>query len=192
MPTQNYPPDSGPYANASEEDKKKRLGAMTALWQSDTERRLKRKDQATLLKSMGLDEYRYSVWLRFPEWDRSAVVGQVVALPASSAPDSQRQESGFNASGPLLFSAWRRDPLLKSMPDWKQHLAQETVFNIMVRITPGSLGEGTKWAVMMPREMIPRYKPGWPTQKEWVTWTQRFDWISVAVGFIRSMLDTLA
>jgi hypothetical protein len=186
MTTQNYPPASGPFASLSEEDKKKRLDAMVGLWQRDTGRLLQREGQDVFLKSQGLDEYRYSVWLRFPEWERSAVVGQVVSLPAP-----QRPEQSPDATGPLLFSAWRRDPLLKSLPDWKEQLAKETVFNIIVRLTPGSLGEGTKWAVMMPKEMIPRYRPGWPTQKEWVTWTRSFDWLSVAVGFIRSMLDTL-
>lgn len=39
--------------------------------------------------------------------------------------------------------------------------------------------------------MIPRYKPGWPKQQEWVAWTRGFDWVSVAVGFIRAMLDTM-
>ncbi|HVB72087.1 MAG TPA: hypothetical protein VNE38_00880 [Ktedonobacteraceae bacterium] len=43
----------------------------------------------------------------------------------------------------------------------------------------------------MPVEMIPRYKPGWPTQQEWVVWTHSFDWLSVAVMFIRAMLDDL-
>jgi len=41
----------------------------------------------------------------------------------------------------------------------------------------------------MPKEMIPRYKPGWPTQQEWVTWTRSFDWLAIAVPFIRAMLD---
>jgi hypothetical protein len=53
------------------------------------------------------------------------------------------------------------------------------------------LGEGVKWATVMPKEMIPRYKPGWPTQQEWVAWTRSFDWLSAAVPFIRAMLDTL-
>ncbi len=30
---------------------------------------------------------------------------------------------------------------------------------------------------------------GWPTQQEWVAWTRSFDWLSVAVGFIRELLD---
>jgi hypothetical protein len=77
------------------------------------------------------------------------------------------------------------------MPDWKIHLPNENVFNISVRITSGGLGEGSKWAVVMPKEMIPRYKPGWPTQQEWVNWTHSFDWLSIAVGFIRAMLDSL-
>ncbi len=182
MQTQNYPPDSGAFAHLSTEEKKKRLDAMVRLWQSDTERRLEREGYRAFINAMGLDEYRYSVWLRFPEWERSAVVGQVVTLghSQSGAPED-----------PALFSIWRRDPLLKSMPDWKIQLPEETVFNISVRITPGGLGEGSKWAVVMPKEMIPRYKPGWPTQQEWVSWTRSFDWLSVAVGFIRIMLDSM-
>jgi len=182
MQTQNYPPDSGAFAHLSTEEKKKRLDAMVRLWQSDTERRLEREGYRAFINVMGLDEYRYSVWLRFPEWERSAVVGQVVTLghSQSGAPED-----------PALFSIWRRDPLLKSMPDWKIQLPKETVFNISVRITPGGLGEGSKWAVVMPKEMIPRYKPGWPTQQEWVAWTRSFDWLSVAVGFVRAMLDSM-
>ncbi len=182
MQTQNYPPDSGAFAHLSTEEKKKRLDAMVRLWQSDTERRLEREGYRAFINAMGLDEYRYSVWLRFPEWERSAVVGQVVTLghSQSGAPED-----------PALFSIWRRDPLLKSMPDWKIQLPEETVFNISVRITPGGLGEGSKWAVVMPKEMIPRYKPGWPTQQEWVSWTRSFDWLSVAVGFIRIMLYSM-
>ena len=179
MQAQQYPPDSGPLANLSEEDKRKRLDAMVKIWQSDTERRVKREGNETAIKSMGLDEYRYSVSLRFPEWQRSAVVGQVLALQRSQSPEH-----------PTLFSIWRRDPLLRTMPDWKEHLPNENVFNITVRITPGALGEGTRWAVMMPKEMIPRYKPGWPTQQQWVAWTRSFDWLSVGVGFIRAMLDS--
>jgi len=174
MQTQHYPPDHGSLANLSEEDKKKRLNAMVKIWQSNTERRIEREE--AFITSLGLDEYRYSVWLRFPEWERSAVVGQVLALRGTS---------------PTLFSIWRRDPLLKSMPDWKIQLPEETVFNLSVRITPGGLGEGSKWAVVMPKEMIPRYRPGWPTQREWVAWTRSFDWVSIAVGFVRTMLDSL-
>jgi hypothetical protein len=48
-----------------------------------------------------------------------------------------------------------------------------------------------KWATVMPKEMIPRYKPAWPTQQEWVTWTRSFDWLFVAVPFIRAMLDAM-
>ena len=80
--------------------------------------------------------------------------------------------------------------LLKTLPDWKHHLPTENVFNLSVRITPGGLGEGTKWAMVMPKEMIARYRPGWPTQKEWVDWTRSFDWLSLAVPFIRMMLDS--
>jgi len=61
----------------------------------------------------------------------------------------------------------------------------------MVRISPGGLGEGVKWVIVMPKEMIPRYKAGWPTQQEWVNWTRSFDWLSVAVPFIRAMLDAM-
>jgi hypothetical protein len=43
----------------------------------------------------------------------------------------------------------------------------------------------------MPRDMVPRYRPGWPTQQEWVAWTRSFDWLSVAVGFIRALLDEM-
>ena len=127
-----------------------------------TKRRLEREGYREFIKAMGLDEYRYSVWLRFPEWQRSAVVGQVITL--------KRSENGA-PEDPALFSIWRTDLLLKTMPDWKLHLPKETVFNICIRLTPGGLGEGSKWAVVMPKEMIPRYKPGWPTQQEWVDWT---------------------
>ncbi len=184
MNEQSYPPASGPFAHLSEAEKKKRLDAMVSLWQSDTTRRREREDPESFIKTMGLDEYRYAVWLRFPEWERSAVVGQVIALPRTS------EHSSSLAAKPILFSMWRREPLLKGMPDWKERLPRENVFNISVRITPGGLGEGSKWAVVMPKEMIPRYKPGWPTQQEWVAWTRSFDWLSLGVGFIRAMLDT--
>jgi hypothetical protein len=169
-------------ASLNEEDKKKRLDALVRIWQSDTERRLEREGYRGFLAATGLDEYRYSVWLRFPEWERSAVVGQVIAL--------RRSQSGA-PEDPVLFSIWRRDPLLKALPDWKKYLPNENVFNITVRITPGGLGEGSKWAVVMPKEMIPRYRPAWPTQQEWISWTRSFDWLSVAIGFIRAMLDSL-
>ena len=182
MPTAQYPPNTGPHADLGEEEKKKRLDAMVRIWQGDTERRIEREGYRTFITAAGLDEYRYSVWLRFPEWERSAVVGQVITL--------QRSQSGA-PEDPTLFSIWRRDPLLKTMPDWKMHLPNENVFNITVRITPGGLGEGTRWATVMPKEMIPRYKPGWPTQQEWVEWTRSFDWLSVGVMFIRAMLDSL-
>ena len=177
-----YPSNTGPYAHLSEEEKKKRLDTMVRLWQSDTERRIEREGYRTFITASGLDEYRYSVSLRFPEWERSAVVGQVLNL--------HRSESGA-PEDPALFSIWRHDPSLMIMPDWKIQLPNENVFNLMVHITPGALGEGTKWATVMPKEMIPRYKPGWPTQQQWVAWTRTFDWLSVAVGFIRAMLDTL-
>jgi len=182
MQARQYPPDTGPYANLSEEEKKKRLDAMVRIWQRDTERRIEREGYRAFISADGLDEYRYAVWMRFPEWERSAVVGQVVTL--------RRSQSGA-PEDPALFSIWRHDPLLKTMPDWKTNLPGELVFNIMVRITPGGLGEGVKWATVMPREMIPRYKPGWPTQQEWVAWTRQFDWLSVAVMFIRAMLDMM-
>ena len=182
MPATQYPPNYGPYANLGEEEKKKRLDAMVRIWQSDTERRIEREGYREFIKAAGLDEYRYSVWLRFPEWERSAVVGQVITL--------RRSQSG-SPEDPALFSIWRRDPLLRGMPDWKVQLPNENVFNISVRITPGGLGEGSKWVVVMPKELIPRYKPGWPTQQDWVVWTRSFDWLSIGVGFIREMLDSL-
>jgi hypothetical protein len=182
MHAKQYPPDTGPYASLGEEEKKRRLDAMVRIWQSDTEHRIERDGYRSFIRMTGLDEYRYSVWMRFPEWERSAVVGQVATL--------RRSQSGA-PEDPALFSLWRRDPLLKGMPDWKVLLPAENVFNIMVRITPGGLGEGVKWATVMPREMIPRYKPAWPTQQEWVVWTRSFDWLSVAVRFIRAMLDGL-
>ncbi|GAC1404717.1 MAG: hypothetical protein NVS4B12_17090 [Ktedonobacteraceae bacterium] len=179
MQKQQYPPpNSGPLATLSEVDKKKRLDAMVKIWQSDTERRFAREGAQAVLQAMGLDEYRYAISLRFPEWERAAVVGQVLAV-----------QQGESSETPTLLSVWRRDPLLRGIPDWKEQLPNETVFNIAVRITPGGLGEGSKWAVVMPKEMIPRYKPGWPTQQEWVTWTRSFDWLSVGIGFIRAMLD---
>ena len=182
MQERQYPPNKGPYASLSDEEKKKRLDAMVRIWQDDTERRVEREGYRTFITALGLDEYRYSVWMRFPEWERAAVVGQVVTL--------RRSESGA-PEDPALFTIWRRDPLLKTMPDWKVQLPKENVFNIMVRITPGGLGEGVKWATVMPKELIPRYKPGWPKQQDWVTWTRAFDWLSIAVPFIRAMLDKL-
>src|SRR5947207_14043564 len=108
MQPTNYPPDTGPLANLSEEEKKKRLDAMVRIWQGDSERRLEREGYRAFITAMGLDEYRYSTWLRFPEWKRSAVVGQVITL--------RRSQSGA-PEDPALFTAWRRDPLLKTMPD---------------------------------------------------------------------------
>ena len=182
MQEKQYATDSGPYAKLSADEKKKRLHAMVRIWQSDTEKRIEREGYRAFIQACGLDQYRYSVWMRFPEWDRSAVVGQVVTLrpSASGAPED-----------PALFSIWRRDPLLQSLPDWKIQLPNENVFNITVRITPGGLGEGVQWATVMPKELIPRYRPGWPTQREWVAWTRSFDWLSVAVPFVRAMLDAL-
>src|SRR5207247_7268684 len=62
------------------EEKKKRLDAMVRIWQSDSERRIEREGYRTFIQAVGLDQYRYSVWLRFPEWERTAVVGQVITL----------------------------------------------------------------------------------------------------------------
>ncbi len=182
MQAKPYPSNTGPLAQLSSEDKQKRLDAMVKIWQSDTEKRCQPEQLPTFIAANGLDEYRYVVWLRFPEWERAVVVGQVITL--------QQQASGDVL--PVLFNQWRREPLLRSMPDWKQHLPNENVFNISVRITPGGLGEGSKWAVVMPKELIPRYRPSWPTQQEWVAWTRSFDWLSVGTGFIRSLLDALS
>jgi hypothetical protein len=182
MQAKQYPPDTGPYANLSEEKKKNRLDAMVRIWQRDTERRIERDGYQTFITAAGLNEYRYSVWMRFPEWERSAVVGQVVTIQLSKSATPE---------DPALFSVWRREALLKMMPDWKEKLPNENIFQIMVRITPGGLGEGVKWATVMPNEMIPRYKQGWPSQYEWVTWARSFDWLSVAVPFIRAMLDPM-
>lgn len=182
MIAKQYPPNTGPYAHLDEQEKKKRLDAMVRIWQRDTELRIEREGYRTFITAAGLNEYRYSVWMRFPEWERSAVVGQVVTL--------QQSESGA-PEDPALFSIWRRDALLNAMPDWKKRLSKENAFNIMVRITPGGLGEGVKWVIVMPKEMIPRYKAGWPTQQEWVAWTRSFDWLSVAIPFINAMLDAL-
>lgn len=178
----SYPANTGAHADLSAAEKKKRLDVMARIWQGDTEKRLEREGYRAFLQATGLDEYRYSVWLRLPEWERSAVVGQVLTLgrSASGAPED-----------PATFTSWRRDPLLKTLTNWKVHLPEENVFTICVRITPGGLGEGTRWAVVMPKELIPRYKPGWPTQADWVSWTRSFDWLSLAVPFIRTLLDSL-
>ncbi len=181
-PDSLYPINTGPHANLSEEEKKKHLDAMVRIWQGDTEKRVEREGYRSFIQALGLDEYRYSVGLRLPEWERSAVVGQVVALGIS--------ESGA-PEDPAIFTFWRHDSLLKTLPDWKRRLPEENVFNISVRITPGGLGEGVKWAIVMPRDLIPRYRPSWPTQQEWVSWTRSFDWLALAVPFIRAMLDLL-
>ncbi|GAC1356420.1 MAG: hypothetical protein NVS2B12_35210 [Ktedonobacteraceae bacterium] len=188
MQPQSYPLNTGPLALLSEEEKKKRLDAMVKIWQSDTERRFGREEPDAFIASVGLNEYSYSVWLRFPEWERTVVVGQVIALSNTQRGTQKGAVGGIKE--PTLFSAWRRDALLKALPDWKERLPKETVFNIAVRITSGGLGEGSKWAIVMPKEMVPRYKPGWPTQREWVEWTQSFDWLSIGIGFIRAMLDS--
>jgi hypothetical protein len=179
---QSYPANTGPHANLSEDEKRRRLDAMVRIWQGDTEKRIEREGYRPFLQAVGLDEYRYSVWLRFPEWERSAVVGQVLTL--------RRSESGA-PEDPAFFTSWRHDTLLRTLPDWKQHLPNENVFTISVRITPGGLGEGTKWAVVMPRDLIRRYRPGWSTQQKWVDWTRAFDWLSLAIPFIRQMLDSM-
>src|SRR5438128_12434410 len=127
MQARQYPPDTGPYANLGVEEKKKRLNAMVRIWQSDTERRIERDGYRTFITTAGLDEYRYSVWMRFPEWERSAVVGQVVTL--------QRSQSGA-PEDPTLFSIWRRDAVLKTMPDGTARLPRENVFTLMVLISP--------------------------------------------------------
>ena len=179
MPVPPQLPNTGPLASLGEAEKKQRLDAMVKIWQSDTQRRLEREGYRAFTTAMGLHEYRYAAWLRFPEWERSAVVGQLLTLRPgeSGAPED-----------PALFSAWRHEPLLKTMPDWKIHLPNESAFTIGVLLTPGGLGEGSKWAVMMPKELIPRYKPGWPTQRDWVQWTNQFDWLSVGVAFVRLYL----
>jgi|SRR6185312_5985086 len=178
----SYPTNTGSHAGLDAAEKKKRLDAMVRIWQSDREKRLEREGYRAFLQTTGLDEYRYSVWLRLPEWERSAVVGQVITLgrSASGAPED-----------PAIFTSWRRDPLLMQLSDWKEYLPGENVFTICVRITPGGLGEGTKWAVVMPRELIPRYRPAWPRQEDWVNWTRSFDWLALAVPFIRALLDEL-
>ncbi len=183
MRNSTYPADTGPYAQLSDADKKKRLDAMVRVWQREMERRFGKEPYREFISSLGLDEYRYAVVLRFPEWDRRAVIGQVVSL--------QRSLEAGAPEDPAIFSWWKHDPLLVQLPDWKRQLPAENVFNIQVRLTPGGLGEGSRWAVAMPKEFIPRYRPGWPRQKDWVEWTNTFDWISVAVGFIRIMLDAL-
>src|SRR5436305_10779186 len=104
MPTAQYPPNTGPFANLSEEEKKKRLDAMVKIWQSDTERRIEREGYRAFITAAGLDAYRYSVWMRFPEWERSAVVGQVITL--------QRSQSGA-PEDPAVFIICRHDPPLK-------------------------------------------------------------------------------
>src|SRR5947209_782598 len=93
---QSYPANTGPHANLSEDEKRQRLDAMVRIWQSDTEKRIEREGYRSFLQAVGLDEYRYSIWLRFPEWERSAGVGQVITL--------RRSESGA-PEDPALFTA---------------------------------------------------------------------------------------
>jgi hypothetical protein len=71
MQQRQYPPDSGPFASLSTEDKKKRLEVMVRLWQNDIEGRIEREGYREFITAVGLDEYRYAVWLRFPEWAAS-------------------------------------------------------------------------------------------------------------------------
>jgi hypothetical protein len=176
------PVNTGPHANLSEADKKKRLDALVRIWQRDTEKQLERTGYQAFLQATGLDAYRYVVQLRLPEWERTAVVGQALTLgrSTSGAPED-----------PTLFTSWRRDPHLKALSDWKSYLPNEHIFSIAVRLTPGGLGEGTKWAVVMPRELIPRYRPSWPAQEDWVRWTRAFDWLSLAVPFVHALLDSM-
>lgn len=178
-PRHLYPANSGPHAQLSEDEKKKRLDTMVRIWQSDTEKRVERTGYRSVLQAAGLDEYRYCIWLRLPEWERSAVAGQVLTPGRSTG------------GGPAVFTSWRRDPLLRTLSDWKSQLPTETVFNICVRITPGGLGEGTKWAVVMPAEFVARYRPGWPAQQQWVAWTRTFDWLALAVPFVHALLNLL-
>ncbi len=56
MQRQQYPPNSGPLANLSEEDKKKRLDAMGKIWPPDTERRFAREGAQATLQARGRDE----------------------------------------------------------------------------------------------------------------------------------------
>src|SRR5260370_8666712 len=107
MQEKQYPPDTGPYAGLGDEEKKKRLDAMVRIWQEDTERRIEREGYRAFLTAVGLDGYRYSVSLRFPEWARSSVVGQAVTL--------RRSESGA-PEYPILFSICLPDPLLSTIP----------------------------------------------------------------------------
>src|SRR2546430_2936762 len=101
QPDLPYPANTGRYAHLSEIAKRKRLDAMTRIWQSDTEKRIEREEYRPFLQAVGLDEYRYSVWLRLPEWERLAVVGQVLTLG--------RSESG-SPEDPAIFTSWRHDP----------------------------------------------------------------------------------
>src|SRR5258708_26520040 len=132
MQEKQYPPDTGPYAGLGDEEKKKRLDAMVRIWQEDTERRIEREGYRAFLTAVGLDEYRYSVWLRFPEWARSSVVGQAVTL--------RRSESGA-PEDPMLFSIWRRDPLFKNFKDCIERLPREIVFYFMMSISQDCLGK---------------------------------------------------
>lgn len=178
----SYPANSGPHAGLSEADKRQRLDAMVRIWQRETEQRAGRTDSRSFVQAAGLDEYRYGVWLRLPEWERAAVVGQVLTLSRSAAGEPQ---------DPAVFTLWRRDPLLQTLDDWKRLLPAENVLTIGVRLTPGGLGEGVKWAIVMPVELIPRYRPAWPTQSAWVAWTRTFDWLALAVPCIHAMLRAL-
>src|SRR5205823_10718102 len=91
----------------------------------------------------------------------------------------------------VLVQRWNHEPQPKATADREIPRARKNGLNVTVGSTAGGLGGGRKWAVVKPKELIPRYKPGWPTQQEWVNWTHSFDWLSIAVGFIRTMLDSL-
>jgi hypothetical protein len=181
-PQRSYPANSGPHAGLDEGEKRKRLDTLVRIWQRDSEKRLEHTGYRSFLQTAGLDEYRYSVQLRLPEWERAAVAGQVLTVG--------RSESG-GPEDPAIFTSWRRDPLLQTLSDWKEYLPNEHVFSISVRITPGGLGEGTRWAIVMPAELIPRYRPSWPAQHAWVAWTRTFDWLALAVPFVHAMLYAL-
>jgi len=181
-PQRSYPANSGPHASLDVGEKKQRLDALVRIWQRESEKRLEREDSGRMLEALGLDDYRYSIWLRLPEWERAAVVGQVLT--------TGRSERG-GPQNPAIFTSWRRDPLLQTLPDWKEHLPNENVFSISVRLTPGGLGEGTRWAIVMPREVIARYRPSWPTQQAWVAWTRTCDWLALAIPFVHAMLHAL-
>src|SRR5579884_2512940 len=116
---QIYPANTGPHADLNEDEKKKRLDAMVRIWQADTEKRIEREGYRPFLQATGLDEYRYSVWLRLPEWERSAVVGQVLTLG--------RSESGA-PEDPVIFTSCPYEPILKTHSNTKQYMPDENMF----------------------------------------------------------------